>query len=292
MTYTKPKNISYVKMCMYFDEHIYDSPETRDDTTLYHYLYYISYMLACKKHYFRNYEDYDGFAVFSATKIYMRIINNAKNPNSKMKHIKSILNYMKSILYPLKVDYQKEHFNQVITPNPEKGITTDRITSSIKDSIQSDYMAGLENAILTDIHYLPHNIARAVDDTPYMDQPVMRYRLYMSCLLSFLSSVTLSNPNREKLRRYDLRSKDTDERDGFLSEMYQNEKAHSLILWRLPPEMGRLVEVLTNRVRESFVKDLKDTESSFELTDDVLGAIMMSSYLNVPDKGGGEEDGS
>lgn len=282
--------VSYTQMCIYFDKHIHDSPEVRDDTTLYHYLYQINYMLACKKKYFRNYDDYDGFASFASTKIYMRILNNAGNPNSKCKPIKSILNYMKSVLYPLKVDYQNEHFNQVIKPNEKKGISTDKITTSIKDSIQSDYMWGLERAVLEDIRYLPHGIMKVIDETQYRNQPVMRKRLYMSCLMTFLSSVTLSNPNLDRLSKYDTKSKNSECRDEFLSSLYQNEKENSLTLWRLPPEMSGLVNVLTNRVRERFVLDLKESESSLELTDDVLSAIMMTSYQNMFNSDGGDSD--
>ena len=64
MTYNKPPNMTYTAMCIYFDNNIYTSD--RDDNILYQYLYHICYMLACKSRYFRNYEDYDDFALYAS----------------------------------------------------------------------------------------------------------------------------------------------------------------------------------------------------------------------------------
>ena len=68
----KAKNI-YTRMALYFDLFIYS--DKRDDTLLYQYLYHIIYMLACRKKYFVSWEDYDNFALYMATKVYMRYIN-------------------------------------------------------------------------------------------------------------------------------------------------------------------------------------------------------------------------
>ena len=37
MTYTKPKNMKYVDMCKYFDEHFHVDSSERDDYLLYQY---------------------------------------------------------------------------------------------------------------------------------------------------------------------------------------------------------------------------------------------------------------
>ena len=100
-------------MCIYFDAHIYDDPLVRSDELLYQYLYHIIYMLSCKAKYFEgpnSWKKYDEFALYAATKIYLRYTTHT-DPASR---IKSVLNYCKNLLYPMKVDWQKETFNEII----------------------------------------------------------------------------------------------------------------------------------------------------------------------------------
>lgn len=71
-------------------------------------MYIIAYMLASKKKYFTNIDDYDGYAQYLAFSTYTRMTNADKN------QIKSVLNYMKSIMRFRKIGYQKETFSEVI----------------------------------------------------------------------------------------------------------------------------------------------------------------------------------
>ena len=79
------------------------------------YMYLLAYMLASKAKYFKNLNDYDGFAYSLAFSTYSRYMD----PNKKK--IKSVLNYMKSIMYFRKLTYDRETFCEVI--NPEYNVT-------------------------------------------------------------------------------------------------------------------------------------------------------------------------
>ena len=74
------------------------------------YMYLLAYMLSCKAKYFKNIDDYDGFAYFLAYSTYSRYQDKNKKP------IKSVLNYMKSIMYFRKLTYDRETFCEVIDP--------------------------------------------------------------------------------------------------------------------------------------------------------------------------------
>lgn len=106
MTYKKPADVTYTDMCIYVDENVY-----RDDLTeieqeqIYIYIYHICYMLACKGKYFKTFEDYDNFALYTAAKLYARLIDARQFEDPpKLNKIKSILNYAKNTLYGMKVD--------------------------------------------------------------------------------------------------------------------------------------------------------------------------------------------
>jgi len=74
------------------------------------YMYLLAYMLASKAKYFNTITDYDGFAYFLAYSTYSRYKDQSKKP------VKSVLNYMKSIMYFRKLTYDRETFCEVINP--------------------------------------------------------------------------------------------------------------------------------------------------------------------------------
>mgnify|MGYP003328814068 CR=1 FL=1 len=62
--FKKPKDVRFVDMAIWIDEHIYD--EDCDMDKAFTYMYLLAYMLASKAKYFKNINDYDGFAYFLA----------------------------------------------------------------------------------------------------------------------------------------------------------------------------------------------------------------------------------
>ena len=65
---------------------------------------------------FQKFEDYDGYAFYAANRLYLAIKNNLKNQGQTIKGkdvkpIKSCLNYTKTLLYPMKVDYLRDEKN-------------------------------------------------------------------------------------------------------------------------------------------------------------------------------------
>ena len=136
MTYNKPDNITYVEMCIFFDNNIYS--DTRNDTILYQYLYHIIYMLACKKRYFNSFVEYDAFALYMATKVYLRYIN--PEHQGEEDRIKSVLNYCKTLLYPTKVDFQKETYSEIFGSDPNKSDDFSTLESDMVDSVQSSHI--------------------------------------------------------------------------------------------------------------------------------------------------------
>jgi len=268
-TYSKPKNVSYTEMAMFFDKHI--KKPNRDDNLLYEYVYHIVYMLANKSKYFHDYQDYDEFSLYAANKIYMRAINQDKTE----KPIKSILNYIKAVIYPLKVDYQKETYDEVINPEVDDRINGERLKNNLHAPILADYREGLMEEVYQQLNYLPKYINEVVQESPYKNDVLIARRLYISVLLSFLNGVTLTNQGIEKLKRREIKMLDT---DNTAIKMLEKEKEISTLLWRLDESLINYVEILTNKVRRKFGRDLIEIKKSHELPEEDLKAIMMSAY--------------
>lgn len=275
----KAKNI-HTRMALFFDNNIYKPAEERNDTLLYQYLYHIIYMLACRARYFKRFEDYDAFAIYMATKLYLRYIN----PEHTEKHgkIKSVLNYCKSLLYVTKVDFQKETFCEIIGVNNkgENNGASETLRHNIEATIQDEYCnnKNINEVIIEEITALPKIIYGVVSETPYKKESELFHRIYMSTYISVLNSVTLSNSAIAKLET--MNRKNTDN-DALKMTMFKGERENSIILWRLEDKYYNLIHLLTTKVRKKFSSAVSGIRQELELNADDLDAVIMSAYGNV-----------
>lgn len=76
--------------------------------------------LAIKKGMFPNFQDYDPYAFYAANRLFFALRKNQINQGKVIKGkeirpIKSCLNYTKALLYPMKVEYQRESYREVVS---------------------------------------------------------------------------------------------------------------------------------------------------------------------------------
>ena len=270
MLYSKPANKSYTDMSIEFDNEFYT--DTRDDSKLYKYMYLIFYMLACKKNYFHKFEDYDYFARFATSTIYMRYI---KKQREGYKY-RSILNYAKSTLSPLKVMYQNNSFADIKNPSLNNTIESFELQQQLKNSIQSDYMVGLEDEINKVLETLPKIIKQTIDETPYSSDKLMYKNIYLSCILSLINSLTLNNITKKK---YESKLESNTLSNDFFYRIVEKERLNCSMNWKLDSNMEDYIKVLTNKIRARLNDEILDTRNSFMLSEDVLDDILISATL-------------
>ena len=102
-------------------------------------------------------------------------------------------------MYPLKVDYQRETYAQ--TYGYKNKDEVENFVNLTKESIQKDYSEGLYESVIDALKLLPKIIKKIVKETPYRNDVLMSKKLYMSCLLTFINSMTLSNNKIEKIKK-------------------------------------------------------------------------------------------
>lgn len=118
----RPSGVRVTQLCIFVDSHIDEiveagkNPELEDK--IYNYIWLIIRSLAQKKNYFKNYDDYDQYAFFAASRMYFALLKSRRNAGKiirgrEIKPIKSVLNYTKALLYPMKVEYQNQNFRSV-----------------------------------------------------------------------------------------------------------------------------------------------------------------------------------
>lgn len=123
MLWKKPANMKYTDMCIYIDENVpklVNPGEYPDiENTIYNYLWLLVKALAIKKCMFTDFQDYDMYAFYAANRLFFALRKNQLNQGKTIKGklirpIKSCLNYTKALLYPMKIEYQRESFKEVI----------------------------------------------------------------------------------------------------------------------------------------------------------------------------------
>lgn len=164
--------------------------------------------------------------MYGATQTFLRLTNPKQflpdDDPKKMPKIKSVLNFIKKILYPARVNYQQDNFNQII----DSEVHGEDILKSLRDSA-SDTMSRhrnlltcveVENCLLS----IPKVLKKFLKDSPYACDKVTFNNLYTSCLITLLKSITLSNYNKDRLY-----TKDSDKYrlniDELLVDLYKQE---------------------------------------------------------------------
>ena len=116
MLWKKPSGMKFTDMCIFIDENVPkivnpgEYPEL--ENTIYNYLWLLVKALAIKKCMFKDFQDYDMYAFYSANRLYLALRKNQLNQGKTIKGklirpIKSCLNYTKALLYPMKIEYQR-----------------------------------------------------------------------------------------------------------------------------------------------------------------------------------------
>lgn len=277
MMYKKDPKMKYTDMCKYIDDHIYKGDY--DVNLVYEYLYHISNMLAHKGKYFNKQQDYENFAIYMATNVYLRLTNQKqfiKNDKGepKLKQIKSVLNYIKKIIDPRRVDFQQTFYAQTMTESSEEGVYNDdySLASKLRNSIEVDSMRVFKDClgdiILTAKAYLSR--------IPYKTNKYEWNNIYLSCLLSFLNSITLKNRDIKRVKNLSTIEK----RVKATEQLYILESNDSTILYHLDESMRDYITVLTRSVKHAIAKDISLTIHSCIPTEDNLKNLVLSEVNN------------
>lgn len=123
MLWKKPSSMKYTDLCMFVDENVPkivnpgENPEL--ENLIYNYLWLLVKALAIKKCMFNDFQDYDMYSFYAANRLFFALRKNQLNQGKTIKGkqirpIKSCLNYTKALLYPMKIEYQRESFKEVI----------------------------------------------------------------------------------------------------------------------------------------------------------------------------------
>lgn len=266
--YAKPKNLRYVDMCIWIDKNAYK--EDCDDIKLFEYLYHLSRMLARKRDYFSKTADYDDFAAFVATEIFMRYRDKRQFENStKIKRIKNALDYLKRVLHPKLLDFlEQDKGKQPPIPEAEWAIVTYDLHNKVQEALAENRVAEFDCIV----HDIPSTIRKYMVKIPVSRFSAEWENIYISCLLTFLNSITLSRAGLKKVEPGNGRCT-----DGKTYTAYRYERENAPILFHLESNMSCYVQTLTNIIMRLVARDISESIDSDIYAEDHAHAVFMDS---------------
>ena len=261
MLFKKPSSLRYTEMCIFIDENVSkivnpgENPEI--ENTIYNYLWLLVKALAIKKCMFKNFEDYDMYSFYAATRLFTALRKNQLNQGKVIKGklirpIKSCLNYTKALLYPMKIEYQHENFKEVIE---EEFVSTkfdalaykEQLKSKARDSaeIMQTFKGYLQSAIKNNSSILEE----ILQNSPFNSSTPEYKNLKISILLT---SVYILK-NKKKLNVAG---------------------AQSVILWHLPKSMSNYTKVLLKEFFTAIKQEVIDCYQTADMSEDELEAAL------------------
>lgn len=272
MQWKKDPGMKYTDMCIFIDKHIpviaQPGKDPKVENTVYNYLWLLVKALAIKKRMFQNFQDYDGYAFHAASRLFFALRNNYNNQGKTIKGkvirpIKSCLNYTKALLYPMKVEYQNEHYNVIFD---EKAFSEKFDAFALSEQLKAAARADQESTFLNELclqqslGLFKSSIQRILNKSAFRPQSVEFYRIKMSIMLTFVKSLKLT---------------------GSLTTSIS-----SVSLWRLPKSLAGYVKVLYTEAILDFKKQLVQNFSIGAIDEDLLDRMIANpdgGFINHED---------
>lgn len=189
MLYEKPP-IKYTEMAIYIDNHIYSGDY--DEEKVFTYLYHLIWMLSHQRKLFTRNEYYEEFALTMAEDMFLRLTNPkqfeiGEDGQFRLPKIKSILNYIKRILYARKVSFEQDYYSQslAIIPELEEEVLISRFNvinqlyKYTRDYNEVELLECLEKINITIQNY--------IKNIPYLTSVIEKQNIYISCMLTLSS---------------------------------------------------------------------------------------------------------
>lgn len=263
MLFKKPNDLKYTDLCVFIDANVSkianpgENPELEEK--IYNYLWLLVKALAIKKCMFKNFNDYDMYAFYSANRLFLALRKNQVNQGKTIKGklirpIKSCLNYTKALLYPMKIEYQRESFKEIIE---EEFVSTKFDAMAFKAQLKNQ---ARDNAEVT--RYFKNYVTEALSQSGYILDGVLKKSPFAPTSAEYQNlkiSILLTSIQILKVKKK-------------LSAAPQ-----SVILWHLPKSMANYTKVLLKEFFTAIKLEILDCYKEADISDTDLENIITNT---------------
>ena len=262
--FKKPKNMRWVDLAIWIDENFYK--EDCDYNTAYSYIYLLAMMLSSKHKYFDNQKDYEEFASILAYDTYKRM----SNPNKSK--VKSVLNYMKSVISFRRIGFNYQKRQKIIDPTYDQEWDAVSYVERCKDSYEASTRDRLFEGISEILHETPSYIRNSIPKV-FKSDKVLFENIYISSMLSMLNRITLPTSYEDKFNLKINESSTFNE-----VKFYTKYLDDDILLWHLPESFENVVRVVLNKTNNIIVNEIKGITNDARVSDEEFGNIMSSGF--------------
>ena len=263
MQWKKDPELKYTDLCIYIDAHIPDiaTPGEHPDVenTVYNYLWLVVKALAIKKCMFNNFQDYDPYAFYSANRLYFALRKNYLNQGKTIKGklirpIKSCLNYMKTLLYPMKIEYQNETFREIIS---EEFVSKKFDSFTFREQMRDDAKVSqgvneqFKSYIMDSFSHIGDMADKVLTKSPFGPRTLDYKKLKMSLILNAINSLKV----RKKL--------DSD--------------IPTILLWKLPKSMSSYVRILLKEFYSEIKLEIMECHRAADIDDATIDRLLQNA---------------
>jgi hypothetical protein len=229
------------------------------ENTIYNYLWLLVKALAIKKCMFKNFEDYDMYAFYSANRLFLALRKNQLNQGKTIKGkqirpIKSCLNYTKALLYPMKIEYQRESFREVIE---EEFVSTKFDAMAYREQLKNQARESAEvstdfkNYVSTALKQSGRILDKILQKSPFNKSTPEYQNLKISILLTSIQILK----NKKKLTA----------------------SPQSVTLWHLPKSMTSYTKILLKEFFTELKLEIMDCYREADLSEEDIENMLMAT---------------
>ena len=262
MQWKKPADLKYTDLCIYIDNNIQnianpgEHPDIEDQ--VYNYIWLVIKALAIKKCMFNNFQDYDPYAFYGANRIYFALRKNLWNQGKtikgkEIKPIKSCLNYIKALLYPMKIEYQNETFREIISEEfVSKKFDAFAFREQMRDNARVDQGCNeqFKSYVINSFQNVSSMIDEILKKSPFSPKSMDYKKLKISLMLNTINSLKIKG----KL--------DPD--------------IPTIILWKLPKSMSSYVRILLKEFYSAVMTEIMECHNAANISDNVVDYILQN----------------
>lgn len=282
----KPIKMKYTDLCIYIDKTVYNRDEnnnptslrnlnSREETTIYNYLCNLIVALAHTKKLFPRWEQYEEFSYSYAADVYMRLTSKNQNFNpeaTRLKPIKSILNYIKNTIYFAAINYRNLTYDQLITPEHDGEDVCESLHNYCTEQVQSQYSKNVEEIFSENLSKIIQKMNKVLDESIYR-RSKERNSIELSILLSINNFISLTNAqkNLNENKRNKIRSNQVDRWESYII-LWENKLSKQLIIF--------YIKKIFESIQEDIEKDKSDNYLPEDVVKDILSSALPSYGLN------------
>lgn len=276
--FSKPKHLKYTDMCIYIDTHIKNGDY--DPEKVFIYLYHLCYMLASIGKFFHKSKDYADFAIYSAETVYFRLIDpnrvDENDTSGKPKKIKSVLNYLKATIYPLKTVYQNSTFSQSFVPSKDN-----KCEEHLTEELDDLYVSDIQNkeSLMFDIedsfNLIRIYLRKLLAFSPYQKNKLTKRYLTISVLATLLNRLDFSTVQLDRLANRQQSGKELDKL--ILTFLAQNQQ-NKVVVYNLPKELSSYINYLCNCLLVDLGDEMASIIDAYTATEEEKNEIRQSSF--------------